>query len=157
MPQDNRKSYSLLIVSVDFRYAFNGRTGRQKGMLLIATVIYRRAGPYCFQAYIIGKSDQQYASMVSQIQAMVFLGTPHRGSADAEFLNHILRITPGFSSGIYVSELEKTSTTLQDINEQFRTACGDLRLVSLYETQKTHLGLGVKKLVSHFIQALGNR
>src|SRR5690348_10649247 len=78
---------------------------------------------------------------------MLFLATPHRGSAYADFLNNILRTTPTLSSKVYVSELEKTSVSLQDINEQFRTACGGLELVSMYETQKTHLGLGIRKMV----------
>lgn len=78
---------------------------------------------------------------------MVFLATPHRGSGFADFLNGVLRTTPGLSTKVYVSELEKTSTTLQDINEQFRTSCGDIKLVSLYETRKTPIALGVRKMV----------
>jgi triacylglycerol esterase/lipase EstA (alpha/beta hydrolase family) len=107
-----------------------------------------------FQAYIIGKSDEQYASIVSQIHAMLFLGTPHRGSAYADFLNNVLRTTPGLSAKIYLSELERASTSLQDINEQFRTACGDIELVSLYENQKTNIGLGVRKMVCRSVQVL---
>jgi hypothetical protein len=89
----------------------------------------------------------QYSSIVSRIVGMLFLGTPHRGSDLAETLNHILRSTPGFSSKIYVSELEKGSELLQGINDQFRTVCANVELVSLYETQKTSLLLGIRKLV----------
>ena len=78
---------------------------------------------------------------------MLFLATPHRGSANAEFLNNVLRTTPGLSAKTYISELEKTSTSLQDINEQFRTVCGNIKLVSFYENQKTAIGFGVKKMV----------
>ena len=78
---------------------------------------------------------------------MLFLGTPHRGSTFADTLNNILRTTPGLSAKSYVSELEKSSGALQDINEQYRTVCGDVELVSLYETQKTTFGLGIRKLV----------
>jgi hypothetical protein len=85
---------------------------------------------------------------------MLFLATPHRGSEYAGVLNTILRTTPGFSAKIYVSELEKASTSLQDINEQFRTACGDIELVSLYENQKTDIGLGVRKTVRRSVQVL---
>ena len=99
------------------------------------------------QAYIIGRSDEQYASIVSQIQGMLFLATPHRGSASADTLNNILRTTPGLSAKLYISELERSSGSLQDINEQFRTTCTNIELVSLYETQRTNMGLGVKKLV----------
>lgn len=78
---------------------------------------------------------------------MLFLETPHRGSGLAETLNHILRSTPGFSPKIYVSELEKSSESLQGINDQFRTLCTDVKLVSLYETRRTSLLLGIRKLV----------
>ncbi len=100
------------------------------------------------QAFIIGRSDEQYMEMISRIHGMLFLATPHRGSAYADFLNNLLRTTPGLSAKFYVSELEKASISLQDINEQFRTACGGIALVSLYESQKTNIALGVKKMVS---------
>jgi hypothetical protein len=78
---------------------------------------------------------------------MLFLGTPHRGSDLAETFNNILRSIPGFSPKIYVSELEKGSESLQDINEQFRTVCTNVELVSLYETRRTSLLLNIRKLV----------
>lgn len=78
---------------------------------------------------------------------MLFLGTPHHGSDLAETLSHILRSTPGLSSKKYVSELERGSGSLQIINDQFRTVCAHVDLVSLYETRKTGLLLGIRKLV----------
>ena len=80
---------------------------------------------------------------------MVFLSTPHKGSNYARTLNNILSAAPfGTSQKIYVSELEINSTSLQDINEQFRTLCGDLTLVSFYETLQTSLGPRLKKIVT---------
>lgn len=75
---------------------------------------------------------------------MLFLATPHRGSAHATVLNGILRTTPAKN---YVAELMLASASSHDINEQFCEMCDDMELVSLYETQRTHLGLGVKKMV----------
>lgn len=77
---------------------------------------------------------------------MVFLSTPHQGSGFADALNNILRTTPTMSAKAYVGELAKGSTSLQDINEQFRNACAGLELVSFYETLKTSIA-GQKKLV----------
>lgn len=85
---------------------------------------------------------------------MLFLATPHRGSTNAELLNNILRTTPGFSAKTYVSELKKTSTSLQDINEQFRTVCGNTKLVSFYENQRTTIVFGVKKMVCRLMKEL---
>lgn len=78
--------------------------------------------------------------MVAQIKAIVFLATPHRGSDYAQTLQNVLKVTPGLSGKHYVAELEKNSGTLQDINEQFRTVCSDLTLVSFHESQKTSIG-----------------
>lgn len=81
------------------------------------------------------------------MSAIIFLATPHRGSSLAQTCNNILKAAPGYSIKQYVMELEKGSNTLQDINEQFRSVCGGLELVSFYETLKTNLGVGFKKMV----------
>lgn len=54
----------------------------------------------------------------------------------------------GTSSKHFIADLEKNSSSLQDINEQFRFLYGNVALVSFYETQKTSLAPGVKKFVS---------
>ncbi|TAQ83812.1 hypothetical protein B7494_g7860 [Chlorociboria aeruginascens] len=117
------------------------------GKYPIVFVMHSMGGLVVKKAYIIGRSDDQYSEITSNIRAMLFLATPHKGSAFAEMLNNILRSTPKFSAKSYVSELEKSSNLLQDINEQFRTACNNIELVSLYETQKTSMGMGTKKLM----------
>ena len=79
---------------------------------------------------------------------MVFLSTPHKGSNYAHILNNILSAAPLGSQKLYISELANNSSSLQDINEQFRIICGDLILASFYESLKTSLGPGVKRQVS---------
>lgn len=79
---------------------------------------------------------------------MVFLATPHRGSAFASILNNILKASPGGSAKSYVADLGRQSGSLQGINELFRNICGDLELVSLHETIRTNVGAGIKKMVS---------
>ncbi|KAJ5958775.1 NACHT and WD domain protein [Penicillium vulpinum] len=110
-------------------------------------VVHSLGGLVVKKAYIIGKTDDQYSDMISQTYGIVFLGTPHRGSNLAHILNNVLRTIPITSTKIYVSELERGSTSLADINEQFRNMCGDLELVSFHETLKTTLGPGVKAMV----------
>jgi hypothetical protein len=101
------------------------------------------------QAYIVGKGDDRFSGLVAKVHGMVFLSTPHKGSGLAETLNNILRSTPRMSSKAYVGELEQGSSSLQDINEQFRTVCQELELVSFYETQKTSIA-GTKRLVQQW-------
>ncbi|KAL8668337.1 MAG: hypothetical protein Q9168_007032 [Polycauliona sp. 1 TL-2023] len=98
-------------------------------------------------AFILARSDDKYSKIVSQIHGMLFLSTPHKGSKYAHTLNNILNAAPSSARKIYVSELELNSTSLQDINEQFRTMCGDLTLVSFYESLKTTVGPGIRRFI----------
>ncbi|KAK2788180.1 hypothetical protein FQN53_004065 [Emmonsiellopsis sp. PD_33] len=110
-------------------------------------VVHSMGGLVVKKAYIIGKTDDQYSTMMSQTYGIVFLGTPHRGSNLAHILDNILRSSPTVSTKVYVSELEKGSTSLDDINEQFRNVCGGLELVSFHETLKATLAPGVKTMI----------
>ena len=78
----------------------------------------------------------------------MFLSTPHRGSPHAATLKSFLSIMIGVSSKVYVSELENSWTSNEDISEQFRTICSSWQLVSFYKTLPTKLlGSGVKRMV----------
>jgi hypothetical protein len=86
--------------------------------------------------------------MISRVFGIVFLATPHKGANSAKLLNTLLSTYPLSSSKIYISELEKNSGLLQDINDQFRTVCEELKLVSFYETRKTYLRVVGGRIVS---------
>jgi hypothetical protein len=107
------------------------------------------------QAYIIGKNDDQYREMISRVFGMVFLATPHKGANSAKLLNTLLSTYPLSSSKIYISELERNSDLLQDINHQFRAVCEELKLVSFYETRKTHLRVAASRIVSFYLFMYG--
>jgi hypothetical protein len=96
---------------------------------------------------VLGKYDEHYTEMVSHAHGIVFLSTPHRGSIHANSLNNLLSVMVGTSNKVYVSELDTGSTSIEDLNEQFRVVCGPLRLVSIYETLPTKVSPAVKKLV----------
>jgi hypothetical protein len=85
--------------------------------------------------------------MISHVHGIVFLSTPHRGSSHARSLNNLLSVMIGTSKKVYVAELDSNSTSIEDINEQFRSVSGPLRLVSMYETLPTRVSPGIKKLV----------
>ena len=117
----------------------------------ITFVSHSMGGLVVKKAYVLGKYDGDYADMISQTHGIVFLATPHRGAQYAKILSNILATAPFFGpSKTYLADLEMHSMTLQDINEQFRTVCGDLSLMSFFETLKTNLigkGLFVEKLL----------
>jgi hypothetical protein len=78
---------------------------------------------------------------------MVFLATPHKGTDFGETLNMILKMMPGGCPKHYIAELEKNSASLNDINEQFRNVCCDLKLVSFHETRETKVAPATKRII----------
>ncbi|KAL8643449.1 MAG: hypothetical protein Q9226_008364, partial [Calogaya cf. arnoldii] len=88
------------------------------------------------------------AKVFQQVRGIVFLATPHGGASDAKLLNSILETSPfSTSRKEYIAQLEPTSHMLQDINDQFSRICGELALVSFYETMRTVFARGVKKII----------
>jgi len=126
-----------------------GEHGTPIGGRRIIFVAHSMGGLVVKKAYILGKHDSKYAHLIKQTHGMVFLATPHRGSQYAKILNNILSTAPlGAPPKAYVADLDAHATAIQDINEQFRSSCEDLALVSFFETHK--IGFGVKILVSPF-------
>ncbi|RYP19860.1 hypothetical protein DL765_003114 [Monosporascus sp. GIB2] len=77
--------------------------------------------------------------------AMIFLGTPHRGSDSAVSLHRLLSATVGSKS--FIQELMRNSGTLTAINEDFRHHARHLNLWSFHETQPTSIGPGKSMLL----------
>ena len=74
----------------------------------------------------------------------MFLATPHRGTNLAGLLNRILYAS--FQSPKnFIIDLNKSSSALEEINEQFRHIAPKLSIFSFYETLLTTVG--PKKLV----------
>lgn len=123
------------------------------GHRAIIFVAHSMGGLVVKKAYLLGKHDPDYTDMISQVYGIIFLATPHRGAQYAKVLNNILSTAPlGAPPKAYVADLDAQSTTVQDINEQFRVACRGLALVSFFETLKTSLGI-TKTLVSLIFRA----
>lgn len=98
------------------------------------------------KALLLGKNDEEYCDMVARVHGIMFLSTPHRGSSHAATLNSMLSVI-GSSPKVYVAELNPSSTSIEDINEQFRVICSPWQLVSLYETQQTRLSPGLRRMI----------
>ena len=120
----------------------DGENNASIGKRPIIFIAHSMGGLVVKKAYILGRHDPKYSSIISSVHGIVFLATPHRGSQFAKILNNILATTPlGAPRKAYIADLDIHSSTLQDINEQFRTLCESLTLVSFFETFKTNLGL----------------
>jgi len=91
---------------------------------------------------MLALQDLKYQEISKSIRtgAMIFLGTPHRGSDSAVTLHRILSASIG--SKAFVQELMRNSNTLVAINEDFRHHAENLTLWSFHETEPTSLGPG---------------
>jgi hypothetical protein len=93
------------------------------------------------KAYTLGLSDPQYQNIMYNVRSIVFLATPHRGSAFAGTLNMLLSYSPlRHRPKVYITELERNSLSLQNINEEFRHVVSRLEIVSFFETVATKVG-----------------
>src|SRR5271154_3567559 len=84
---------------------------------------------------------------------MYFLATPHRGSDMARALTNILKVTYG--PKLFVSEIERNSTSIAAINETFRHHAGNLQLWSFYETMPSTIMLFSTMVVDKDSATLG--
>jgi hypothetical protein len=71
----------------------------------------------------------------------MFLATPHRGASLAHVLGNMLRAAGVFSVKPFLSDLEKNSSSLDMINDEFRHYADEVRLWSFYETLRLNIGV----------------
>ncbi|MCJ1396233.1 hypothetical protein MMC18_009122 [Xylographa bjoerkii] len=107
------------------------------------------------KAYMLARQDAAYHTLAKRFHTIYFLATPHRGSDSAKLLKNILQIA--YSSRAYVADLERSSGSLQSINDEFRNYSDDIELWSFYETQKLNMGLFSTLIVDPDSAILGYR
>lgn len=90
------------------------------------------------RAYILGHQEAEFQPIVKRICSIVFLATPHQGSALAQTLSRLISLIPGARP--FVQDLTPQSGLLQSVNEEFPRICSDLQLLSFYETRAMNLG-----------------
>ncbi|KAI8949375.1 hypothetical protein F4801DRAFT_553398 [Xylaria longipes] len=148
---DSNNPLSILDFSkgllVRMRTYSQGDESSSIGIKPIVFIAHSMGGLVVKKALIVGKNDDYYSLMLSKVHGIMFLSTPHRGSTYAHSLNALLSVMVGSSSKVYVSELESSSTSIEDMGEQFRAICSSWELVSLYESLPTKLSPGVKRMI----------
>ncbi|PGG98701.1 hypothetical protein AJ79_08787 [Helicocarpus griseus UAMH5409] len=90
------------------------------------------------KAYMLARVDPFLESISRRIRSFHFIATPHSGSDSAELLTNIFHAV--YNSCSYVSDLERGSSVIQDINAQFRLYARDLDIWSFYETLPLTVG-----------------
>ncbi|KAH8910523.1 WD40 repeat-like protein, partial [Coniochaeta sp. PMI_546] len=130
------------------------RNGTPYGPIIF--IAHSMGGLVVKKAYMLGKHDRQFSELISKVFGIIFLATPHRGAQHAKVLNNILSAAPlGAPPKAYVADLERQSTSISDINENFRQQCEELSLVSFYETLKTNMHLSKVLIVEKDSAVLG--
>ena len=102
-------------------------------------VTHSMGGLLAKKACVLGQNDEHYKALVRSISAIIFLSTPHRGSNLAELLNRIL-VASFQSARNFITDLNRSSMALEEINEQFRHIAPRLSIWSFYETLPTSIG-----------------
>ncbi|KAI1204936.1 uncharacterized protein F4807DRAFT_300678 [Annulohypoxylon truncatum] len=105
----------------------------------IVFVVHSMGGLVVKKAYLLGLHDENYRNVIQSISAIMFLSTPHRGTNLAKILNRVLGAS--FQSPKnFVSDLNKSSPAIEELNEQFRHLAPKLSIWSFYETLATSIG-----------------
>ena len=105
----------------------------------IIFIVHSMGGLVVKKAYLLGIHDDQYKGIIASISSMIFLSTPHRGSDWAEVLNKVISATFQSPKG-FISDLNRNSVMLDELNEQFRHFVCNLSIWSFYETWATCIG-----------------
>lgn len=105
----------------------------------IVFVVHSMGGLVVKKAYLLGLHDTNYQEIIQAVSAIIFLSTPHRGTNLAEILNRVLAASFQ-SSKSFISDLNKSSPAIEELNEQFRHLAPRLSIWSFYETLATSIG-----------------
>ncbi|KAI1178951.1 hypothetical protein F4777DRAFT_41545 [Nemania sp. FL0916] len=105
----------------------------------IVFVVHSMGGLVAKKAYLLGLHDMNYQDVIQSVSAIIFLSTPHRGTNLAEILNRVLAAS-FLSSKNFISDLNKSSPAIEELNEQFRHLAPKLSIWSFYETLATSIG-----------------
>ncbi|KAL6160786.1 hypothetical protein ACJQWK_02202 [Exserohilum turcicum] len=130
----------------------------------IIFVCHSLGGIVCKQALVLAhENDHLYGDTISAFSAIVFFGTPHRGSAVADVGKMIGRVVnmcmrasliTGISGSIrddLLTILESNSQALNDLAVSSRNRLRNLEIVTFYETEMMP---GLSELIVHQSSAI---
>ncbi|KAL2268697.1 hypothetical protein VTJ83DRAFT_3543 [Remersonia thermophila] len=120
----------------------------------IVFVAHSMGGLVIKQAYVLARQDPSMADLARRMKAMVFMGTPHRGSDLAQTLNNILR-SSSLSVRSYIANLTRQNELLALLNDSFRHYANDVTLFSFYESHPTDLYIRSEVIVPKESAILG--
>ncbi|RYC65187.1 hypothetical protein CHU98_g1064 [Xylaria longipes] len=137
---DWRRSSASTLTVHDFALALladlkHSEAFNRNGNTPIVFVAHSMGGLVIKKAYLLATRNETYKDIASRVHTLYFLGTPHRGSDSAAYLNIYLSLPSLIGAKSFVKELMPDSQTVHDINYEFRYSCAHLRLFSFFESQ----------------------
>ncbi|PSS20674.1 hypothetical protein M430DRAFT_41958 [Amorphotheca resinae ATCC 22711] len=143
---------------------------RQRGIIFIC---HSLGGIVCKKALVVARQDPRYGNILQYTKAVLFFGTPHRGSDQASIgsvifniFNNVISVTVpdrylAKARQDLVALLKYQNQTLTDLSEAFRIQSKVLEIVSFYESASSppfnkllvtrdsaRIGVGSEQLVS---------
>lgn len=109
------------------------------GKVPIVFIAHSMGGLVVKKAYLLGQIDEEYQAIAGSISAIIFLATPHRGTNLAKVLTKVLTASLQ-SPKTFIAELNRSSSALEELNDQFRHVAPRLSIASFYETEPTSIG-----------------
>jgi ankyrin repeat domain-containing protein 50 len=112
------------------------------------------------KAVVIAHEDDNFTEILKATGAIMFFGTPHRGSDIADAVNPMAKLAnfwlevsgasalTGSMRTDLLKVLEDDSSALDDINDAFKQRARDMLIYSFYETERQR---GLQQLVSLYI------
>ena len=154
-PGSGRNSMSVLDFAKELLYDLKYATDEsvpeledlRMGEKPIIFLVHSMGGLIVKEAYMQGKDDPKYASIIEAISSIIFLSTPHRGTNLAETLNRILKVSFASAPMQFISDLAAGSQTLQKLNESFRHVAEKLQIITFYETRPTTMLKSTTKIM----------
>jgi hypothetical protein len=90
---------------------------------------------------IAHERSSEYRELLGSIKAVMFLGTPHRGSDAAYWATYAANVLKVLQLGrgtntFFVSALQRNSTEFANISQQWIERAAPLRIRTFYETER---------------------
>ncbi|KAL8654315.1 MAG: hypothetical protein Q9226_003490 [Calogaya cf. arnoldii] len=118
------------------------RSTAQENLRPVVFICHSLGGIVFKKALVLAhQRSTTYSNLLDRVQGVMFLGTPHRGSDVAYWMGFVARafqtaqLGTGTNSKL-LEALEKNSSTLSNISQEFVERGAGLKIRTFYETEK---------------------
>ncbi|KAJ5160872.1 uncharacterized protein N7482_007876 [Penicillium canariense] len=148
-PQSDLETLALAMLS---RIKSQIRRNEQEWNRKLILVGHSYGGLIIKQAIVEAAKNERFLHIAQNTKALVFLGTPHRGSKSANLFAPIASaLTPIGSNSKILKDLAYDSPHLLGLHTDFLRVTRQMRVVNFYEERKSSTKIGPVKLFVEFV------